>query len=84
MNTKTIKNKPEQDSPFRRFQHVLQWLLVLGVDGGVAAVALARAGVAHQVVRVARVRLDAALYHPPGPQPPGKRGRKPTKGPAPA
>jgi len=29
---------------------------------------------------VARLRLDAALYHPPAPQPKGKRGRKPTKG----
>jgi hypothetical protein len=32
------------------------------------------------VVRVTRLRLAAALYHPPGPQLPGKRGRKPTKG----
>ena len=29
---------------------------------------------------VSRVRWDAALYHPPGPQPQGKRGPKPTKG----
>jgi hypothetical protein len=29
---------------------------------------------------VSRLRWDAALYHPPGPQPPGKRGPKPTKG----
>jgi len=29
---------------------------------------------------VSRVRLDAALYHPPVPPPPGQRGRKPAKG----
>jgi len=55
-------------------------LLVLVVDGGFAAVALALACVDSQVTMVARLRLDAALYHPPAPQPPSKRGRKPTKG----
>lgn len=56
-------------------------LLVLVVDGGFAAVALALACRESQVVMVSRLRLDAALYHPPVPQPPSKRGRKPTKGP---
>jgi DDE superfamily endonuclease len=56
-------------------------LLVFVVDGGFAAVALAQACVVSQVTLVSRLRLDAALYHPPGPPPPGKRGRKPTKGP---
>jgi hypothetical protein len=55
-------------------------LLVLVVDGGFAAVALALACRESQVVMVSRLRLDAALYHPPVPQPPSKRGRKPTKG----
>jgi hypothetical protein len=55
-------------------------LLVFVVDGGFAAVALARACVASQVTMVSRLRLDAALYHPPVPPLPGKRGRKPTKG----
>jgi hypothetical protein len=55
-------------------------LLVLVVDGGFSAVALARACVASQVTMVSRLRLDAALYHPPTPPPPGKRGRKPAKG----
>jgi hypothetical protein len=55
-------------------------LLVLVVDGGFAAVALALACVDSQVTLVARLRLDAALSHPPAPQPPSKRGRKPTKG----
>jgi hypothetical protein len=55
-------------------------LLVLGVDGGFAAVALAWACGARQGTLVSRLRLAAALYHPPVPSPPGKRGRKPTKG----
>jgi hypothetical protein len=55
-------------------------LLVLVVDGGFAAVALALACQENQVVLVGRLRLDAALYHPPVPQPPSKRGPKPTKG----
>jgi hypothetical protein len=55
-------------------------LLGLVVDGGFAAVALAQACVASQVTRVSRLRLDAALSHSPTPPPPGKRGRKPTKG----
>jgi hypothetical protein len=54
--------------------------LVLVVDGGFAAVSLALACVTHQVVMVSRLRWDAALYHWPGPQPPGKRGRKAVKG----
>ena len=56
-------------------------LVVLVVDGGFAAVALAQACVNNHVTMVSRLRLDAALYHPPTPPPPGKRGRKPTKGP---
>jgi DDE superfamily endonuclease len=63
---------------------VRRWLptrqLVLVVDGGFAAVALALACVASQVTLVTRLRLDAALYHPPAPQPKSKRGPKPTKG----
>jgi DDE superfamily endonuclease len=55
-------------------------LLVLVVDGGFAAVALARACVASHVTMVSRLRLDAALYHPPLLPPPGQRGRRPTKG----
>jgi hypothetical protein len=55
-------------------------LLVLVVDGGFAAVALALACTDRQVGMVARLRLAAALYHPPAPQPPGKRGRNPPTG----
>jgi hypothetical protein len=56
-------------------------LVVVG-DGGFAAVELcATCQAAPQPVRlVVRLRLDAALYAPPGPQPPSKRGPKPKKG----
>ena len=54
--------------------------LGLGVDGGFAAVALALAWGEREVGMGARWRLGAALYPPPAPQPPGKRGRKPTQG----
>jgi hypothetical protein len=54
--------------------------LVLVVDGGVAAVALALACVNSRVGRVSRGRWEAALSHPPGLPPPGKRGPKPTTG----
>jgi hypothetical protein len=61
-----------------------RWLpgrrLVLVVEGGVAAVSLALAYVNSTVVLVSRWRWDAALYHPPGPQPSRKRGPKPTQG----
>jgi hypothetical protein len=64
---------------------VRRWLpgreLILVTDGGFAAVELARACQRHRVTMVCRLRLDAALYHPPGPQVPGKRGPKPKKGP---
>jgi hypothetical protein len=53
---------------------------VLVVDGGLAAVALALACAKSRVVMVSRLRWDAALYHQPGSQPPGKCGPKPTKG----
>ena len=65
-------------------KQVRRWLpgrrLVLVVDGGFAAVSLALACVRHHVAMVSRLRWNAALDHPPGPQPPGKRGRKPLKG----
>jgi DDE superfamily endonuclease len=64
---------------------VRRWLpereLILVADGGFAAVELARACQRHRVAMICRLRFDAALYHPPGPQPPGKRGPKSKKGP---
>src|SRR5512143_1720981 len=63
---------------------VRRWLpereLILVTDGGFAAVELARGCQQHQVTMICRLRLDAALYHPPELQPPNKRGPKPKKG----
>jgi DDE superfamily endonuclease len=79
------RHKTSIDWVRQMMQPVRRWLpgqqLVLVVDGGFAAVSLALACVTHHVVMVSRLRWDAALSHPPAPQPPGKRGRKPTKGP---
>src|SRR3954468_12044512 len=53
---------------------VRRWLpgreLIVVLDGGFAAVKLASACQRHQVALICRLRLDAALYDPPGPQPP--------------
>src|SRR5687767_11743693 len=78
------RHKTSTDWVRQMIKQVRRWLpgrrLVLAVDGGFAAVALALACVKSRVAMVSRLRWDAALYHPPGPQPPGKRGPKPTKG----
>jgi DDE superfamily endonuclease len=78
------RHKTSVDWVRQMMKQVRRWLpgrrLVWVVDGGFAAVSLALACVKSQVVMVSRLRWDAALYHPPGPQPPGKRGPKPTKG----
>ena len=78
------RHKTSVDWVRQMMKQVRRWLpervLVLVVDGGFATVALALACTISEVVMVSRLRLDAALYHPPGPQPAGKRGRKPTKG----
>src|SRR5712692_7692564 len=78
------RHKTSVDWVRQMLKQVRRWLperlLVLVVDGGFAAVALALACRESQVVMVSRLRLDAALYQPPVPQSPRKRGRKPTKG----
>jgi DDE superfamily endonuclease len=78
------RHKTSIDWVRQMMKQVRRWLpgrrLVLVVDGGFAAVALALACVKNRVGMISRLRWDAALYHPPGPQPPGKRGPKPTKG----
>src|SRR6266850_1767432 len=78
------RHKTSIDWVRQMVQQVRRWLpehqLVLVVDGGFAAVSLAWACVKSRVTMVSRLRWDAALYHPPGPQPQGKRGRKPLKG----
>jgi DDE superfamily endonuclease len=78
-------HKTSIDGTRQMVLQVRRWLpereLILVTDGGFAAVELARACQRHRVVMICRLRLDAALYHRPGPQPPGQRGRKPKKGP---
>jgi hypothetical protein len=80
----TRRHKTSVEWVRQMMQQVRRWLpgrrLVLVVDGGFAAVSLALACVKQHVTMVSRLRWDAALYHPPGPQPQGKRGRKPLKG----
>jgi DDE superfamily endonuclease len=78
------RHKTSVDWVRHMITQVRRWLpgrhLVLVVDGGFAAVSLAWACVKRHVVMVSRLRWDAALYHRPGLQPPGQRGRKPAKG----
>lgn len=65
---------------------VRRWLpkrkIVLVVDGGMAAVKLGLrcAGYKQATTMVSRLRLDAMLHLPPGPQPKSKPGPKPKKG----
>jgi hypothetical protein len=63
---------------------VREWMpdraIVLVLDGGFACVELALACAASDITMVSRLRLDARLFHPPSPQPKGKRGPKPQKG----
>ena len=65
---------------------VRRWLpeqkLVLVTDGGLVAIKLGLlcASFDNPVTYVSRLRLDAQLYDPPGPQPKGKPGPKPKKG----
>jgi len=78
------RHKTSVDWVRQMMKQVRRWLpgrrVVLVVDGGFSAVSLALACVKNHVAMVSRLRWDAALYHPPGPQPPSKRGPKPTKG----
>lgn len=91
----TALSRPEGKGSHRRHKTSIDWArqmvgqvrrwlpgreLVLVVDGGFAAVALAASCVRREVTMVCRLRLDAALYHPPRPQPASKRGPKPKKG----
>ena len=78
------RHKTSIDWVRQMMRQVRRWLperqLVLVVDGGFAAVSLALACIKSRVIMVSRLRWDAALYHRPGPHPPGKRRRKPLKG----
>jgi DDE superfamily endonuclease len=72
------RHKTSVDWVRQMMKQVRRWLpgrrLVLVVDGGFAAVALALACVKNKVVMVSRLRWDTTLYHPPNPRPPGKCG----------
>jgi DDE superfamily endonuclease len=78
------RHKTSVDWVRQMMKQARRWLpgraIVLVVDGGFSAVSLALACVKHHVTMVSRLRWDAALYHSPAPQRPGKRGPKPTKG----
>jgi hypothetical protein len=91
----TALSWPKGKDPHRRHKTSIDWVrqmvglvrrwlpgrrLVLIVDGGFAAVALACSCIRREVTMVCRLRLDAALYDLPVPQPSSKRGRKPKKG----
>jgi hypothetical protein len=55
--------------------------IVLVGDGGYASIELVRACRRRKITLVTRLRWDATLYESPLPQPKGKRGPKPKKGP---
>jgi hypothetical protein len=61
-----------------------RWLpgreLVLLGDSSFAALELLAALVRHDLIGVTRLRLDAALYEPAPPRPPGTTGRPRKKG----
>ena len=54
--------------------------IILVLDGGFASVALAAACRRPNLALVCRLKINAALYDMPIDPPPGRRGRKPTKG----
>jgi hypothetical protein len=78
------RHKTSLDWVRQMMHQVRRWLpgrrLVFVVDGGFAAVSLARACLKSRVGMVSRLRWNAALYHRPGPLPPCRRGPKPLKG----
>lgn len=80
------RHKTSLDWLMQMITVVRRWLpervLVLVTDGGLVALKLGLrcAGFANPVTYVSRLRLDAQLYDPPGPQPQGKPGPKPKKG----
>jgi hypothetical protein len=78
------RHKTRGDGVRQIMKQVRRWLpgrrLVVGDDGGFAAVSLAITCVKHQVTMVSQWRWDAAVDHPPGLQPPSTCGPKPTQG----
>lgn len=83
-NRTANKHKTSVDLVGQMVRIVRRWVpqraIIFVVDGAFAAVKLAHLCLDRKVVMVSRLRLDAALYHQPAPQPEGKRGPKPQKG----
>jgi hypothetical protein len=81
---KPRRHQTSVDGVRQMLLQVRRWLpgrpLGLVVEGGFAAVSLALAWVKSPVTMVSRLRWDAALYHRPALQSPGKRGPQPLKG----
>jgi len=80
------RHKTSLDWIMQMISAVRRWLpdraLILVTDGGLVAIKLGLrcASFGQPVTYVSRLRLDAQLYDPPGPQPTGKPGPKPKKG----
>jgi hypothetical protein len=77
------RHKTTLDWTIQMVRVVARWLRkpwVLVGDGAYACVRLGWACQTHQVTLMTRLRLDARLYAPPAPGPPGQRGPKPKKG----
>ncbi len=78
------RHKTSHDWLRQMVKQVRRWWpqrqMVLIVDGAFASVGLGQACVQMNAVMVSRLRWDARLFHPPGPQPAGKRGPQPQKG----
>ena len=80
------RHKTSLDWIMQMIGAVRRWLpdraLVLVTDGGLTALKLGLrcANFRNPVTYVSRLRLDAQLYDPPGPQPKSKPGPKPKKG----
>lgn len=77
-------HKTSVDIVRQMMRQLRRWLpdraIILVVDGAFAATSLALSCAGCSVVMVSRLRLDARLFHEPGPRKPGTRGRKPSKG----
>lgn len=85
-----IERRPEFRTKLEQAVEMMKWAAMmlaylgkpiwLAVDGGYAKRLVIRAAKEIGMILVSRLRKDAALRSVPGPQPAGKRGRKPTYG----